>query len=198
MYKNQIQKFLAPIIAGIFALTSVLFSSYSNLLAATTTPTTINYQGRLLNSGSTPLSGSYTFRFSLWNTADWVAGDTTGAGAINTGSAGYTNWQEAHTVTTGTFGLFNISLGSITTLPNFDANTHKFLQVEVKTKLKSKMAKKRERLDVIRDILKAIRENRNIKPTRLLYASNLSCFQGQSPLIFTLSEKFFMKAASTL
>ena len=36
------------------------------------------------------------------------------------------------------------------------------------------MAKKRERLEVIKDILKAIRENRQIKPTRLLYASNLS------------------------
>ncbi|MEK6918296.1 MAG: winged helix-turn-helix domain-containing protein [Nanoarchaeota archaeon] len=36
------------------------------------------------------------------------------------------------------------------------------------------MAKKRERLEVIRDILKSIREKRNIKPTRLLYASNLS------------------------
>jgi predicted transcriptional regulator len=36
------------------------------------------------------------------------------------------------------------------------------------------VAKKRERLDVIRDILKTIRENRQIKPTRLLYASNLS------------------------
>ena len=36
------------------------------------------------------------------------------------------------------------------------------------------MAKKRERLDVIKDILKNIRENRQIKPTRLLYASNLS------------------------
>jgi len=36
------------------------------------------------------------------------------------------------------------------------------------------MAKKRERLEVIRDILKTIRESRNIKPTRLLYASNLS------------------------
>ena len=36
------------------------------------------------------------------------------------------------------------------------------------------MAKKRERLEVIKDILSAIRENRNIKPTRLLYASNLS------------------------
>ena len=36
------------------------------------------------------------------------------------------------------------------------------------------MGKKRERLDIIKDILYAIRENRNIKPTRLLYSSNLS------------------------
>ncbi len=36
------------------------------------------------------------------------------------------------------------------------------------------MAKKRERLDIIRDILLAVREGRAIKPTRLLYASNLS------------------------
>ncbi|MBT4165854.1 hypothetical protein HOE04_02335 [archaeon] len=36
------------------------------------------------------------------------------------------------------------------------------------------MARKRERLKVIQDILNAIRNNRNIKPTRLLYASNLS------------------------
>ncbi len=36
------------------------------------------------------------------------------------------------------------------------------------------MGKKRERLDVIKDILMSIREKRSIKPTRLLYASNLS------------------------
>ncbi len=36
------------------------------------------------------------------------------------------------------------------------------------------MAKKRERLEVIKDILKAIKEKRQIKPTRLLYSSNLS------------------------
>jgi len=36
------------------------------------------------------------------------------------------------------------------------------------------MVKKRERLGVIKDVLKAIKENREIKPTRLLYASNLS------------------------
>lgn len=37
------------------------------------------------------------------------------------------------------------------------------------------MAKKRERLEVIYDMLRVIRDSHNkIKPTRLLYASNLS------------------------
>jgi len=36
------------------------------------------------------------------------------------------------------------------------------------------MGKKRERLEVIKDIIEAIMKNREIKPTRLLYASNLS------------------------
>jgi predicted transcriptional regulator len=37
------------------------------------------------------------------------------------------------------------------------------------------MAKKRERLEVIFDILSVVRDNGNsVKPTRLLYASNLS------------------------
>jgi len=36
------------------------------------------------------------------------------------------------------------------------------------------MGKKRERLEVIKDILESVRASRNIKPTRLLYASNLS------------------------
>jgi predicted transcriptional regulator len=37
------------------------------------------------------------------------------------------------------------------------------------------MAKKRERLEVIRDILSSIRDaGKSIKPTRLLYSSNLS------------------------
>lgn len=36
------------------------------------------------------------------------------------------------------------------------------------------MAKKRERLEVIKDILNSVREKRKIKPTRLLYSSNLS------------------------
>lgn len=54
------------------------------------------------------------------------------------------------------------------------------------------MVKKRERLDVIKDILMAIRENRNIKPTRLLYASNLSP-QMFKEYVNELIEKGFIK-----
>jgi len=57
------------------------------------------------------------------------------------------------------------------------------------------MSKKRERLDVIRDILKAIRENREIKPTRLLYASNLSP-QMFKEYIGELLEKEFIKEST--
>lgn len=54
------------------------------------------------------------------------------------------------------------------------------------------VAKKRERLDVIKDILESIRKNREIKPTRLLYASNLSP-QMFKEYINELMEKKFIK-----
>jgi predicted transcriptional regulator len=52
--------------------------------------------------------------------------------------------------------------------------------------------KKRERLEVIRDILVAIKHNRSIKPTRLMYASNLSP-QMFKDYITELIEKKFVK-----
>jgi predicted transcriptional regulator len=51
-------------------------------------------------------------------------------------------------------------------------------------------AKKRERLDVIRDILQTIRQNREIKPTRLLYASNLSPKMFKEYINELISKKF--------
>jgi len=45
---------------------------------------------------------------------------------------GYAGWQETHAAVTDAFGLFNISLGDTTPLPNFTSGTHKNLQVEVK------------------------------------------------------------------
>jgi predicted transcriptional regulator len=55
------------------------------------------------------------------------------------------------------------------------------------------MAKKRERLEVIYDILKAVQNSNNkIKPTRLLYASNLSP-QMFKDYIKELNEKNFLE-----
>lgn len=55
------------------------------------------------------------------------------------------------------------------------------------------MAKKRERLEVIFDILKVVRDSGNsIKPTRLLYASNLSP-QMFKEYVEELLEKEFMR-----
>lgn len=59
--------------------------------------------------------------------ADFLAG-----GAINPAAGGYGGWNEAHTVTPDSNGLFHVQLGSITTLPNFTSSTHIFLQVDVK------------------------------------------------------------------
>lgn len=50
--------------------------------------------------------------------------------------------------------------------------------------------KKRERLDVIKDILNTIKTNRNIKPTRLLYASNLSPQMFKEYINELISKKF--------
>ena len=52
------------------------------------------------------------------------------------------------------------------------------------------MAKKRERLEVIKDILKVIRENRSIKPTRLIYSSNLSPQMFKEYINELISKKF--------
>jgi len=55
------------------------------------------------------------------------------------------------------------------------------------------MAKKREHLEVIYDILKVIRDSgNNIKPTRLLYASNLSPQMFKDYIDELLSKEFII------
>lgn len=54
------------------------------------------------------------------------------------------------------------------------------------------MAKKRERLEVIKDILRVIKDNRKIKPTRFLYASNLSPQMFKEYVDELLTKKFII------
>lgn len=95
------------------------------------------YNGHLLDSTGAPLATAHDIRFSYWTDADFVAGDSTATGALNTGAATYGGWAETHTVTPDANGYFSVQLGSINALPNLAGYTAAqlqslFLQVEVK------------------------------------------------------------------
>lgn len=105
--------------------------------AATTAPQRIVYNGHLLDSSSAAVTSAVSVRFSFWTSGDYVAGDVTGAGAINTSAATYASWNEVHTVTPNSQGYFSLELGSVTSLPDFSGYTAEtllslYLQVEVK------------------------------------------------------------------
>lgn len=65
-------------------------------------PQLINYQGQLTSPSGTPLDTTVSMTFTIWPTA----------------VAGAPDWTETHPVVTVTDGLFNVQLGSITTLPD--------------------------------------------------------------------------------
>lgn len=99
---------------------------------ATTVPYTVSYSARLTSAGGTPVTTTQSVRFSLWTDADFDATDLLGSGAIDPAAGGYAGWNETHTVTPDANGLFQVRLGTITTLPNFATSTQVFLEVDVK------------------------------------------------------------------
>lgn len=105
--------------------------------AASTGPLKIVYDAHLLDSSGNAITSAHSVRFSWWTSADFVSGDTTATGAINTGASTYANWQEVHTVTPNSDGYFSVELGSGTALPDLSSYTSSqlqslHLQVEVK------------------------------------------------------------------
>jgi len=63
------------------------------------TPSLMNYQGRLTDSGGSPLNGAYSLVFTIYD-------DPTA------GAPGNIKWQETHPSVTVTDGLFNVTLGA--------------------------------------------------------------------------------------
>lgn len=100
-------------------------------LAATTVPEQLVFHGDLANNVGGPLSGTYTFRLSLWSSADFDAGtDATGTN-INGAAPNYLGWEEVHTYTV-TNGKFALDMGSISAFPvDIFNQPATFLQVEV-------------------------------------------------------------------
>ncbi|MCX6807496.1 MAG: hypothetical protein NTZ80_01655 [Patescibacteria group bacterium] len=119
------------------ALITLLAIGSTVSAAENTTPESIIYEGRLLNSAGQPIQSAQTLRFSLWQSADLVSADITEAGEISITAPNYGGWTETHTLTPSETGIFSVKLGSISPLPSMDFATHKYLQVEVKSEAAS-------------------------------------------------------------
>lgn len=105
--------------------------------AETTAPLKHAYNGHLLDSSGNAVTTAHAVRFSYWKSADYMSGDVTATGSINTSAANYANWVEVFTVTPDSRGYFSVQLGSGAALPAVNSMatstlTNLFLQVEVK------------------------------------------------------------------
>jgi len=132
---SKSKKTLALLLALGLTLSSVPIGVRT--FAAQTAPVTNVYNGRLLDSSGTAVTSAVSVRFSYWRSADFTAGDVTGAGEINTAASNYASWTEVHTVTPNSTGHFSVTLGSVTALPDFSTMSTSdllslYLQVEVK------------------------------------------------------------------
>lgn len=120
------------VIASALAAVTAFVMPVTTITAATT-PSNVVYEGRLLDSSRAPITSAVTFRFSLWQSGDWISSDTTGAGAVNTAATQYGGWNETQDVTPDAGGVVSVRLGNGTPFPVIDFANHKYLQVEVKT-----------------------------------------------------------------
>ena len=95
----------------IFGLIILMYASLS--LAGI--PKMINYQGMLTDNSGTPLSGSYTIIFKIYNDP----------------SAGTKKWEETQSGVSVTNGLFNVILGSLNPIDSLDFNEDYWLDITV-------------------------------------------------------------------
>ncbi|MDO8430259.1 MAG: hypothetical protein Q7S73_02745, partial [bacterium] len=103
----------------------IFLFSFSNVFAVSGIPTILSYQGRLTNSSGDLVTGTYYFKFSIWDNP-----------TINTGNQ---LWPStAHSVSaTVRSGVFNVNIGDTANgFPdplnyNFNTNNTVYLQVEV-------------------------------------------------------------------
>lgn len=84
------------------------------LTANAAVPHLINYQGRLTDSGGTPLNGSYNLTFRIYDAE----------------TAGNLLWEEPHTSIVIQKGIFNVMLGSVTNL-DLPFDKQYFLEIKV-------------------------------------------------------------------
>ena len=132
----RLQRSIAGMLTTILLLGSVGWL-IPTATAETTAPLKHAYNGHLLDSSGNAVTTAHSVRFSYWKSADYISGDVTATGSINTSASNYASWYEVFTVTPDSRGYFSVQLGSGTALPTINAMsvstlTSLFLQVEVK------------------------------------------------------------------
>lgn len=131
--QNPAKKSLWKKFLKLLPILFLIVSGTSNYASAgpVTTPQQLIYEGDLLDNAGNPLTGNYSFRFSLWDNQDFEATDNI-AGVLNVGAPDYFGWQEIQSQSL-TDGKFSLKLGTVT--PFFAGlfnRTNMYLQIEVK------------------------------------------------------------------
>ncbi|HEX7400595.1 MAG TPA: hypothetical protein VF369_00325, partial [candidate division Zixibacteria bacterium] len=78
-------------------------------------PQLINYQGMLTDNSGTPLNGTYSIIFKIYNAE----------------SAGTKRWEETQSGVLVSNGLFNVILGSVNPIDSLDFNEQYWLDITV-------------------------------------------------------------------
>ena len=139
-YRNRKRPIIFSVLFSILVLIvllAVFIVSTPRAYAETTVPLKTTYYGYLFDKEGNPLNSDYTVRFSYWSSSDFVTGDVTATGAINTAASTYADWTEVHAIRPNSDGYFFVKLGSIVPLPDFSqlptsTLLDMYLQVEVK------------------------------------------------------------------
>jgi PKD repeat protein len=100
---------LASIVVAFFVITFLVPTAFAEI------PPTINYQGKLTDSGGVPIDGTVSMTFAIYNAP-------TGGDLL---------WDEIQSSVTVTDGVFSVALGSVTPLTTLDFNEPYFLGVTV-------------------------------------------------------------------
>lgn len=137
MHLNRITQTVLSISLLMALLSPVfIYSNFSVQAAqppgATTAPYKVTYTAKLMDSTGNPIITAQDIRFSLWSDSDWTAPNFDGAGNIVIASPNYAGWQETHTVTPNSEGIFTVELGSINIFPNVTLGAQNYLEVDVK------------------------------------------------------------------
>jgi hypothetical protein len=121
---RRILRWLTPNGGTLLLITALILTQnvWARQMAAPAAPgpsaTTVNYQGRLADSGGAPLDGAYGMSFSLWDAA----------------AGGNLVWgPESHTAVPVSEGLFSVGLGSQTSggIPTSAWNGDRYLEITV-------------------------------------------------------------------